>query len=135
MLCLYLQCVLVIFSIQLMFVTLVRCWNNVWLPEFRFPEAYKLVISKSGRNIIIWVKIKHIGHSVENLSGVKVHTSCKFLKLCCHFWATKIHMDKIFPIWIFFLKRPSYRYYYEKNQIGPTSSSYINLTIKLWIKL
>ena len=86
-------------------------------------------------NTIVWAKIKHLRHFFENFLVAKAHTSCKFLKLCWHFWATKIHMDKIFPIWIFFLKRPSYRYYYEKNQIGPTSSSYINLTMKLLIKL
>ena len=95
----------------------------------------KMIISiKYQWNTIVWAKIKHLRHFFENFLVAKAHTSCKFLKLCCHFWATKIHIDKIFPIWIFFLKRPSYRYYYEKNQIGPTSSSYINLTMKLLIK-
>ena len=35
----------------------------------------------------------------------------------------------------FYLKRQGYRYYYRKNQVEPTSSSYINLTTKLLIKL
>ena len=34
---------------------------------------------------------------------------------------------------IFFLKRQGYRYYQEKIQVGITSSSYINLTMKLLI--
>ena len=34
----------------------------------------------------------------------------------------------------FYLKSQSYRYYHEKNQVGPTSSLYINLTLKLLIK-
>ena len=31
----------------------------------------------------------------------------------------------------FHLKRQSYRYYHEKNQVGPTSSAHLNLTMKL----
>ena len=42
-----------------------------------------------------------------------------------NFWSLKF----------FYLKRQGYRYYQEKNQVGLTSSSYINLAMKLLIKL
>ena len=75
---------------------------------------------------IVWAKI------CENLLGVKVHTSCKISKFCQYFGATKTHIDKIFGILKkFYLKRKGYRYYQEKSQVGLTSSSYINLTMKL----
>ena len=48
-----------------------------------------------------------------------------------HFRGTKTHMGKLFGIWIFLPEKSRlYRYY----QLGFTSSSYINLTIKLLIK-
>ena len=41
--------------------------------------------------------------------------------------------QKIFKFEFFYPKRQSYKYYLN-NYLGQTSSSYINLTIKLWIK-
>ena len=49
-------------------------------------------------NTVVWEKIRHLKYFIQNLLGVKVHTSCKMLKLCWHFGATKTHMDKIFEI-------------------------------------
>ena len=64
---------------------------------------------------IVWAKIRHLIHFVQNLSGVKIHASCKILNLCQHFGVTKTHVGKNFWIWIFFyLKRQSYRYYQKK---------------------
>ena len=86
-------------------------------------------------NNIVWIKIRHLRHFVQNLVGVKVQSSCKISKFCYLFEATKTHINKMFGIWIFFyLKRQVCRYYQEKNQVGLTSS-YINLTMKLFIKL
>ena len=97
----------------------------------------KVVISiKYGWNTIVLRKIRHLRHLVQNLLAVKVHTTCKISEFCWHFKATKTHMErKIFGIWHFFyLKRQSYRCYQEKNQVGLTSSSYIYIKMKLWIK-
>ena len=93
----------------------------------------EVVISiKYGWNTIVWGKNRHLRHFVQNLSGVKVHANCKILKFCRNFGVTKTHVGKVFEIWVFFnLKRQSFRYYQEKNQVGPTLSSYINLVDKI----
>ena len=49
----------------------------------------KVAISKKyGWNTIVWVKIRYLRHFVQNLLGVKVHTSCKISKFCQH-WGHK----------------------------------------------
>ena len=52
----------------------------------------------------MWVKYYCLGENQasQNLLGIKVHTSCKISKFCRYFEAKKIHLDKIFGIWIFF---------------------------------
>ena len=97
----------------------------------------KEVISiKYGWSTIAWEKILHLGHQVQNFFGVKIHKNCKVLsKFCQHFKGTKTHMGKLFGIYIFLSEKSRlYRYYQNKNQIGFTSSSHINLAMKLCIK-
>ena len=96
----------------------------------------KVIISiKYGWNTIVWAKIMHLRCFCQNLLVVKVHTSFKISKFCQNFGATKAHVDKVLEFDFFCLKRQVYRYYQEKNQVGLTSSSYINLTMKLLIRL
>ena len=87
----------------------------------------KVVISiKYGWNNIVWTKIRHLKHFVQYLLGAKAHTICKILKLCQHFMATKTHMDKIFGIWIFLIWHDKVKgITMKKNQVGPTSSSWL----------
>ena len=44
------------------------------------------------------------------------------------------HGQNFWILSFFYLKSQSYRYYHEKNHVGPPSSSYINLKVKLLIK-
>ena len=54
----------------------------------------KVVISiKYGWNTIVWAPMRHQRHFVQNLLGVKVHTSCKIPKFWQHFGAKKTHVD------------------------------------------
>ena len=55
-----------------------------------------VVFIKCGRNTAACIKIRHLRHFVQNLLGVKVHTSCKISKFCQHFGATKTHVGKFF---------------------------------------
>ena len=72
-------------------------------------DLWKVISIKYGWNTIAWAKIMHLGHEVQNLLGVNIHTSCKISKYCQHFRDTKTHMGKIFGIWFFFyLKRQGY---------------------------
>ena len=91
----------------------------------------KDVISiKYGWNTIAWGRIMHLG---QDLLGVKIHTSCKISKL---FRGTKSRIGKIFGICFFLTEKTRlYRYYQNKNQLGVKSSSYINFTMKLLIKI
>ena len=91
----------------------------------------KVVSIKYGWSTIVLAKIRYLRHFVQNLLGVKVHTSYKISKF-------QTHIDKIFGILIFFIlkkkkKKKNYIYYQVKNQVG-FPSLYINLTIKLLIK-
>ena len=81
-------------------------------------------------------KVMHLGYEVQNILGIKIHTSYKISKFCWHFRGTKTRKGKKFWNLNFFLfeKIRLYRYYQNKNQLGVTSSSYINLTMKLLIK-
>ena len=55
----------------------------------------KVVISIKYRwNTFIWAKIRQMTHFVQDLLGVKIHTSCKILKLCQHFGVTKNNVGK-----------------------------------------
>ena len=72
----------------------------------------------------------HPGHKLQVLLGLKIHTSCKISKFCRHFRGTKIQMGKIFDFFIS-EKTRLYRSYQNKNQLVVTSSSYINLKMKL----
>ena len=47
---------------------------------------------------ILLFRQKHLQHFVQNLLGVKVHTSYKISKFFQLFGATKTHVDKIFGI-------------------------------------
>ena len=71
-----------------------------------------------------------------NLLDVKIHTSGKISKFCQHFRGTKTNMGKRFGISIFLLEKTKlYRYYQNKRQFAVTSSLYINLIMKLLMKL
>ena len=94
-----------------------------------------VIFIKYGCNTIVWAKIRHLRHFIQNVLGAKVHANCKILKFCQHFETTKTHVGIIFGIWFFLSEKTKlYRYYQKKNQLGVTSSSYINLTMKLLIK-
>ena len=54
-------------------------------------------------------RIRHLRLLVQNSLGERVHTSCKISNFYRHFAATKTHVDKIFGIRFFNLKRQSYR--------------------------
>ena len=59
----------------------------------------EVVISiKYGWNTIVWGKIRHLRHFVQNVLGVKVHASYKIIKFCRHIGASKTHLGKIFGI-------------------------------------
>ena len=85
----------------------------------------KEVISiKYGWNTIAWAKIMHAW----------CQNSYQLQKIF-HFRGTKTDMGKLFGIWDFLPEKSRlYRYYQNKNQLGFTSSSYINITMKLLIK-
>ena len=69
----------------------------------------EVISIKYGWNTIPWNKIIIPGHLVQDLLHVKIHTSCKISKFCQDFRGTKMHMGKIFGIWIYFyLKRQGY---------------------------
>ena len=54
----------------------------------------KVVSIKYGWSTIVLAKIRYLRHFVQNLLGVKVHTSYKISKF-------QTHIDKIFVILIF----------------------------------
>ena len=61
----------------------------------------------------------------------QLHNQKTLLTLCGH---KNLPGQNFWYLNFFYLKSQSYRYYHEKNQVGCTSSSYINLTRKLLIK-
>ena len=80
-------------------------------------------------------KIRHLRHYVQNLLGVKVYTSYKISKFSQLFGATKNHVGKIFGIWFFLSEKTRLQILPGKNQVGPTSYPYTNVTIKFLIKM
>ena len=70
------------------------------------------------------------GTLISSLFGVKVHTSCKKIYVL---GGQKPTWANFLEFRFFFTPEKSrlYRYYQNKNQLGFTSSSYINLTLKL----
>ena len=100
----------------------------------------KEVISiKYGWNTIALAEIMYLGHQVQNLQDVKTHTSwLQNLKILLTFQGHKNKNRHGQNFWKlnFFLseKKRLYRYYQNKNQLEVTSSSYINLRMKLLIK-
>ena len=112
-------------------------WNSKAVLGYRYGSVavrqIKVVISiKYGWNTITWAKVMHLGHFVQNVWRVKIHTSSKISKFC---WQ-KIYMGKIVGIWLFLSETTRlYRYYQSKYQLNVTSSSYTNLTMKLLVKL
>ena len=53
---------------------------------------------KYGWNTIVLGKVSYLRHFVQNLLGVKVHTSCKISKFCQQFGAKTTHVDRIYGI-------------------------------------
>ena len=59
----------------------------------------KVVISiKYGWNTIAWVRIMHLRHYAQDLLVVKIHTSSKISKFCCHCRGTESDMGEILGI-------------------------------------
>ena len=89
-----------------------------------------------GRNTIVWAKIRQLRHFIENvrcqtpyqLQNIKILSTLRGHK--------NRHGQNFWNFNFFYLTRQSYRYYQEKNQVGPPSihNQYINLTMKLLIK-
>ena len=47
-----------------------------------YQSGYFHKIIKYGWNTIAWAKNRYLRHFIQNLLGVKVHTSCKISKFC-----------------------------------------------------
>ena len=96
----------------------------------------KVVTSiKHGWNTIAWAKVMHLGYFVQNEVSKSVSVA-KFQTLLSKFQGHKNPNGQKFWILFFHLKRQGHiDITRAKNEIGVTSSSYTNLTMKLLIKL
>ena len=95
----------------------------------------KVIYIKYGWNTIVWTKIMHLGHKVQNLLGVQIHTTAKSQNFVDISVAQRPTWAKFLEFGFFLSEKTRlYICYLNKNQLGVTSSSYINLTMKLLIK-
>ena len=86
----------------------------------------------------IWVEYYSLGKNQASETFIRCQSPYQLqnLKTLLTLWGHKNpHGQNFRDLKLFYLKSQSYRYYNEKNQVGPTSSLYINLTVKLLIEL
>ena len=89
-----------------------------------------------GRNTIAWAKIRQLRHFIQNVSCQNPYQLQNLNILSTLRGHKNRHGQNFWNFNFFYLTRQSYRYYQEKNQVGPPSihNQYINLTMKLLIK-